>query len=242
MERITWYSDLPLPVRRLFLIVSSIFLCGLFFSFLIIISTIISSQMYLRNFCLSNNCIDNFFKDVSSVGDIMSGAVSLCVAIATIGGIFVALMNYIASQKNFAFNNHIEHLKVFCDYMDLEISKRDRLSKKSFDYLVFYGLIFEKSRDGSSEVSEKFSKFIDDLNYIIDRSNSICDAKDQGFDYKKHQRYMRDHFGSIGISIYFAPRVDYFDMERQLLSLVNRVAQSFCESGRLKALRDIRYY
>jgi len=238
----TWYSDLPLPVRRLFLIVSSVFVCGLIFSFLIIVFTMISSQMYLRDFCFSNNCVDSFFKDVSSVGDIMSGAVSLCVAIATIGGIFVALMSYIASQKNFAFNNHIEHLKVFCDYMDLEISKRDRLSKKSFDYLVFYGLIFEKSRDGSSEVSNKFSKFIDDLNSIIDGSNRICDAKDKGFDYKQHQRYMRDHFESMGVSVYFAPRVDYFEMERQLLSLVNRVAQSFCEPGRLKSLQEIRYY
>lgn len=242
MERLKWYRGIPRQIKLLGWGIALIFIFGLIISIVIISSTFINSDLISKKICFSNSCVNYFFKEFSVVRDLMGAVISFCVSIATIGGIFVALMNYVSSQKNFAFNNHIEHLKMFCDYMDLEISKRDRLSKKSFDYLMLYGFIFEKSREGSSEVSERFSGFLHELNNLIDNSNGSFGKDDIGFNYKKHQRKIRDHFGSIGVLLCLSPRVDFFETEKQLFSLINRLSQSFCEPGKLSPIREVKYY
>ena len=218
-------------------------LIGLFFSGTVLISTIINEELYKQPFCFKNGCVSDFIKDTETVFTSAKATFDLGVAIATIGGIFVALLSYLSSSANSALTNHIEHLKIFSDYLDGEIKKRDRLSHPLIDTLFLYSFIFRQSRSGKTEVSSEYEKFISDLNKIIDESNQRCVVGTPGgFSYKNHQRRIRDHLHSIGITVNTAPRNDYFEMEAQLFSLINRISQSFCSSSNLAPIAKQTYY
>lgn len=197
---------------------------------------------YVRPICLANECVKEYLAKIDQGYTILKAAIDLAVSIATIGGIFVALLSYLSTSSNAALANHIEHLKVFCEYLDAEIKKRDRLSSQNIDSLLLYGKIFSQSRSGKTTVSEDYFDFIGRLNLIIEESNqrSIVGTPG-GFSYRDHQRKIKEHLAAAGIVVYIAPRNDYFEMEEQLFSLLHRVSQSFCPPGSLPNLVPRNY-
>lgn len=200
-------------------------------------TTIWRDELYLRSICLSNDCAKDYLGKIDQSFVIFKSAIDLGVSIATIGGIFVALLSYLSTSSNAALANHIEHLKVFCEYLDAEIKKRDRLSSQHVDALLLYGKIFSQSRSGKTTVSEDYLEFIKNLNLIIEESNqrSVVGTPG-GFSYRDHQRRIKEHLAGAGIVVYLAPRNDYFEMEEQLFSLLHRIGQSFCPPGVLPDL------
>lgn len=231
------------PLKLLGSIIIFTVLIGLVFSLIILISTVHEDKLHELPFCFANECIKNFFSKTDFVFSSAKATFDVGVAIATMGGIFVALLSYLSSSANDALTNHIEHLKIFSEYLDGEINKRDRLSLSLIDTLFFYGFIFKQSRNGKTEVSREYEKFIFDLNAIIDESNQRCVVGTPGgFSYKDHQRRIREHLRNIGITVHTAPRNDYFEMEDQLFSLIHRISQSFCSSSNLAPIAKRTYY
>lgn len=215
---------------------------GMGLAIIVATSAIKGGELYSREVCLSKECVDLLMKQIEPALGIAKATLDLGVAIATIGGIFVALLNYLSSANNAALTNHIEHLKVFIEYVEAELQKRDRLSRSNFDMLLFYGKIFGQSRAGKTTVSNDFLKFLVGLNGIIEESNERCSVGTPGgFSYNNHQKKVRDHMIGIGITIYTAPRNDYFEMEGELFSLLHRVSQSFCPPGMLPEMARRNY-
>lgn len=219
-------------------------LCGgLSIAALAMITTILNENLGDLPLCFSNDCVEFFIKKTDQAFSIAKATLDLGVAIATIGGIFVALLSYFSTSANSALTNHIEHLKVFTDYLEAEIKKRERLAPSLVDALYFYSTIFKQSRIGKTTVSDEYEKFIKKLNDIIIESNQRCVVGTPGgFSYKDHQRKIRDHLKFIGITVHTAPRNDYLEMEDQLFSLLHRISQSFCTSGTLPPIIERKYY
>lgn len=237
------FPEQPLSLIVLGLLLTFIFLVGLGLSFAAFFASSLDGQLFSKSFCFTTSCLEEYFSDVGQSLVIAKATFDLCVAIATIGGIFVALLSYFNASGSAALANHIEHLKVFCEYIDSEVEKKDRLSAQLIDSLLLYGFIFNQSRSGRTSVSKDFNDLILGLNVIIQESNAICAAgASSGFDYNKHQRRVRDHLAPAGITIYMAPRKDYFEMEQQILSLLHRIGQSFCSPGSLPELAPRNYY
>lgn len=216
---------------------------GFGFSAWVLVSTIISENLASSPLCFSNECVQFFLGKTEQSFAIAKATLDLGVAVATIGGIFVALLSYFSSASNAALTNHIEHLKVFREYLESEIGKRDRLSLPLIDGLYLYGVIFTQSRSGKTTVSDEYLSFIKKLNCIIDESNQRCvQGTPGGFSYNDHQRRVRDHLIAAGVTIYVAPRNDYFETEGQLFSLLDRIGQSFCSPGVLPPILSRTYY
>lgn len=228
------------------LILGAIILFVLFIgigSALIVMAKTIHGGLLDLPFCMLNQCVDRFLEANDQVFIIAKATLDIGVAIATIGGIFVALLSYFNTASNNALTNHIEHLKVFGEYLSSEIAKRDRLSPALIDTLCFYGIIFKQSYMGKTTVSDEYRFFLDDLNKIIKESNSKCvSGVPGGFSYMEHQRKVSDHMKRIGIIVYLAPRNDYFEMEKQLFSLLHRITQSFCSHHELPAITECEYH
>ncbi|MGE8451043.1 MAG: retron Ec48 family effector membrane protein [Pseudomonadales bacterium] len=220
-----------------------ILIVGIGFAVVIVILTIFDKELYLQDICFNSECVGRFFGYIGSATSTAKAAIDFGVAIATMGGIFVALLSYFNSSSNAALTNHIEHLKVFTEYIEAELDKRDRLSRSHFDILFLYGKIFSLSRVGKTTVSNDYNAFLNRVNEIIDESNERCSiGTPGGFSYKEHQRRVRDHMTGVGITIYTAPRNDYFEMEKQLFSLLDRISHSFCSGGELTKIHNQRYY
>lgn len=228
------------------MVLGFIILLVLFFGFgmfaAVIVATSNEKGYFQSPFCWKSECVKDYLAATEQAFSIAKATLDLGVAIATIGGIFVALLSYFTTSTNAALTNHIEHLKVFGDYLDAEIAKRDRLSSQQIDTLFLYGKIFSKSRLGKTTVSHEYTQFVEKLNDLIEESNgrSVVGTPG-GFSYNDHQRRIRDHMAGAGVVVYMAPRNDYFEMEGQLFSLMNRISQSFCSAGSVPGLVSRKY-
>lgn len=237
------FSGQPWGLTLLGTLLASILLLGLGLAIAVLVWSSLDRNLFLKDFCLSRECVVFYMGAVDQSLLIAKATFDLGVAVATMGGIFVALVSYFNTSGNAALANHIEHLKVFCEYLDSEIKKKDKLSDQLIDSLLLYGFIFNQSRNGRTTVSQEFKDLIAGLNNIIAKSNDICKAgASKGFDYREHQRRVRDHLAPVGVRLYIAPRNDYFEMEQQLFSLLHRISQSFCAPGSLPTLTPREYY
>jgi len=224
-------------------VLAAILMVGMGAATIVAVVTIFEKKAYLGDICFSSDCVGGFVKMIGPAISIAKATLDFGVAIATMGGILVALLSYFNSASNAALTNHIEHLRVFTSYIEAELRKRDRLSSSHFDILFLYGKIFSLSRTGKTTVSNDYLKFIDGLNDIIAESNErCCVGTPGGFSYNDHQRRVRDHMIGVGITVYMAPRNDYFEMEKQLFSLLDRVNQSFCSSGEISYICRQDYF
>lgn len=192
--------------------------------------------------CFHKECVKSVITEFEYSFTIAKATLDFLVAVATIGGIIVALLSYLNSSSTAALTNHIAHFSIFQNYIINEIAKRDRISPASVDNLVWYNLIFSTSRSGKTDVSERYIKFVKELNVLIGQSNVQAERAHHGsFRYKPHQEKIIPQLKKAGIDVSFLPRNDFFEMEGQLFSLINRVNQSFCYSNSVPLLEERRY-
>ncbi len=230
------------PVRYLtlsLLIVAAVGFCIALGGFLI---TGVTTETFNLPLCLRNECIKRFTENFDQSFVVAKATLDLLVALATAGGIVVALLSYLNSASTAALTNHIAHFSIFQNYVTNEILKRKRISVTSVDTLVWYNLIFATSRSGKTDVSSTYISFVKELNDLITKSNTQAEKATEGsFRYKPHQERIRDQLKKAGIEVFLCPRNDFFEMEGQLFSLIDRVNQSFCYSNAVPQLLDRKY-
>lgn len=224
-------------------LIAGIILIGTTISAFTFSRTLKETGLIDRSICWSDGCVKELVDQIPNTLGILKTTMDVSVAIATAGGIFVALLSYFTTASNTALTNHIEHLKVFNEYLESEIRKREKLSSQQIDALLLYNVIFDQSRFGKTSVSESYKVFVKKLNEIIQESNERCViGTPGGFNYKDHQRKVKELLESAGITVYMAPRNDYFEMEDQLFSLLHRISQSFCPPNILESIGKRSYY
>lgn len=238
-----FFRSTPTSLISLGATLAAVLFAGFMLAIAVALSTILHGELYRAPLCFTSECTRSLLTTLDSALTIAKATIDIAVAAATIGGIFVALLSYLSASNNAALTNHIEHLKIFAEYIEAEISKRERLARTQFDTLLLYGTIFNQSRSGHTTVSEEYRLFIIRLNELIVESNDRCTTgMPGGFSYNDHQRRIRDHLAAVGITIFTAPRNDYLEMERQLFSLIQRLNQSFCPTGLLPEIVDRKYF
>ncbi|ENL0384408.1 retron Ec48 family effector membrane protein, partial [Enterobacter hormaechei] len=161
-------------LRILLLCLITIVTLGIILFVTSFILTGVQEDFFSRSFCFNNTCISNFTNGYSQSILILQATFILLGLVASIGGIIVALLGYTNSVSVSALGNHISHFKIFQEYLSYEINKRDRLSASSFDIFKWYNIIFNKSRSGSTSISQDYCNLIVKLNSAISDSNTAC--------------------------------------------------------------------
>ena len=206
------------------------------------IATGLKDGFFSLSLCFHKECVKSVITEFEHSFTIAKATLDFLVAVATTGGIIVALLSYLHSSTTAALTNHIAHFSIFQNYVINEVTKRDRISPISVDNLVWYNLIFSTSRSGKTDVSGTYINFVNELNELILKSNDqAIQARDGSFRYKPHQERIRDQLKKSGIEVSFMPRNDFFEMEGQLFSLIDRVNQSFCYSNSVPILEKRKY-
>ncbi|MDU9033959.1 retron Ec48 family effector membrane protein [Pseudomonas corrugata] len=209
---------------------------------MIFVAIFFSEKLYLVPSCFSNKCFINLYERYSSVFNVAKSTLDLLILVATVGAIFVALLSYLSALKSSWFTNHISHLSLFQAFFAEEVRKRDLLSISSFDPHKIYGLIYSKSRSGDMTLSESYFEFIARLNNVISGSNFNSYKASKGpFVYKDHQAEMIKVLGEIGFDLQFMPKKDFYEIETQILSLLDSISKSFCGSDRRTELEKRIY-
>lgn len=223
-------------------ILAIISISGFMLSLITYIGNAIDYDLFARPICLTKECTSNFIDQFMPSFVIAKGTMDFLVAIATTGGIVVALLSYLSASGTAALTNHISHLSVFQNYIIAEVSKRTRVNLASVDILVWYNFIFSISRSGRTDISSKYIDFVIELNTLIEKSNTQAERAIEGaFRYKQHQERIRDQLKKCGIAVFLSPRNDFFEIEGQVFSLIDRVNQSFCHPDSVPALISRKY-
>lgn len=147
-----------------------------------------------------------------------------------------------STLKSSYFTNHISHLSLFQSFFVEEVRKRDLLSISSFDPHKIYGLIYSNSRNGDMSLSETYFEFIGRVNKVISDSNFNSYKATKGpFIYKDHQAEMIRTLEGIGFNLQFMPKKDFYEIENQVLSLLDSISKSFC-GGDVRTELERRIY
>lgn len=217
--------------------ISLIFSLGMLFAAGAFLFISLTHGYFFKPLCFSYECVSGYFSSLGPVFSILSATLGVAVSIATLLGIFIALLSYLNASDTAALSNHIAHLKIFMDYVESEIRRFDRLSIENFDTLLLYGTIFDQSRSGKMAASDQYKRLINELNGIIDESNNVVPTGVRGgFNYTQHQNKVKALLATAGIDVKPAPRNDYFAMEGQLFLLLQRVSQSFCAPNEIPVI------
>lgn len=215
------------------LVSSSIFIIILGFSFstIVLLTTGFGDKAFSRNLCFTNNCTQNFKSTFSSVLDIISTTGVILGGLITLGAIIIALLSYLSSNRALALANHLSHMSIFSNYIHREIEKKSRLNKSSFDTLKWYNLIYHDQELGELIVSKKYELFISDINLQIQSSNRLITKEDDGrYLYKTHQALMKSVLIQAGIELSALPRLDFHEVEGEVIQLIEIINKSFCKS------------
>lgn len=202
-----------------------------------IIAILLSSDLLQRPFCVSSKCISLFTSTLEPALAIGKATSDLLVAVATAGGIVVALWSYFSSVENSALANHISHFATFQSYLSNEVAKRNRVHASSIDTFFWYNLIFPESKRGQMLVAETYKKFVVELNQLISESNALASTPTgKSFRYTEHQRLIRIQIQLIGVFLPPQPRIEYYEIEDQLMSLIAAINSAFCVGNNVPKL------
>lgn len=191
--------------------------------------TIVVERAWVQDFCLASACIEYTATFFSGSIQIVAFFSKLAVWIATVGGIVVALLNYINSTSATAFGNHVSHSKIFYDYLSAEIVKRERIRPVNVDIYRMYALAFNSSRLGVMRVSDEYRACIEEISDVISASNTRMSAGSiQGFQFKDHQHRLIAALRKVGVSLTTQPRVDFFEVEEEVFGLLDAINHVFC--------------
>jgi hypothetical protein len=205
-------------------------------------STLSQEGLFDYNLCLSNACVELFQNKTAASLAIAKATSDFLVALATVGGIVVAMLSYFSSVDNSALANHIAHYSTFQQYVHSEISKRRRVDISSIDTFFWYNLIFPHSKRGDMSVSETYKTIIGKVEATLHQSNQLVDtANPAGFRFKNHQEEMKRSLLGLRIAIPNQPRLEFYEIEDQIVSLITCVNQAFSPEGEIPAFSLRKY-
>lgn len=179
--------------------------------------------------CLSKDCYQNMVSRFSASIDIAKQTITLLVSVSAIGGIIIAVKNYVKSSYALAISNHISNFRIFSDFINYEISKRNRINPTSVSSFYWYNKLFPNSRQGDVQISQTYENVISAINLVIKNSNEVFTSSTRpDFSYNTHQSKMISALSNVGIKICNMGRNDFFMAEGEILHLIEVVNIEFC--------------
>jgi len=190
-------------------------------------------KIYLLDICNNAGCIEEFSKTYFGAFSWYASWLSVAYNITTILGVAIAVLTYYKTQQSQAISSHFSNVDLFKNYVSEEISKCDWLSIASFDLMKWYLSIYPESKAGNMQCSEEYSKNINELEkYITDSNIGMYDQKKIGYQFSKHQQNVKKIFRSLGIRVKETNRLSFYEIEGEILTLIEKVNSTFPSSQR----------
>lgn len=218
------------------------------FSLVILIGVLLyqidKHELLNRKFCLSPDCLELFFTTLINFPVMIDFLLGVLVSGVSIYVVSHALIHYLNSIETSRSNVYLVHLNTFNTFLTSEVENYTRLDIKSFDVFKWYNLAFPDARNGRIQVGGNYVEFISNINSEIKTSNNIDGGKKSSverFDYKDHQSRIIKAVNEIGTKLPRAPRNDFYEIEGDMFSLINKVNTEFCFLERDGKLFERKY-
>lgn len=218
----TLVDEVGIFLKILLLVLLLPVLIFLIFSFFIIIY----SPSTIK--CFEEQCIKDFFTKYfyhfKWYGEWLSVVYNVTAAL----GVTYAAMTYYKNNKSQASINHFANVKLFCNYVETEIEKKNKLNIASFDLMFWYSYIYPDSKVGDLKCSFKYIEAMKEYADLIHESNLAAKSKNGiGYKFVDHQIKSKKILQRIGISIKETNRIGFHEVEGELLDLITKVNLAF---------------
>lgn len=203
--------------------------------------TLINIRFYVENydFCFQIPCL----REVPIAFDVQIGIVKAWVATASvcalIFGSYIALQSYVSSTRIGAMGNRIAHVGLFERFMELELARRPRLTKDCVDIYALYRSLFPNASN-ADHASDQFLSAVENLYREIEASSEEY-RLDKSFQFEQHRRRVIAAASKLHITMDPLPRMDFLEVEEDLLGLVGVMCLVFA-SSRVPASPNRDYY
>ncbi|MCP8467206.1 retron Ec48 family effector membrane protein [Pseudomonas sp. ZM23] len=182
-------------IRVPFFLVFVLFLLGLTLS---VASAYNSSQGEGLRFCLSEECIRFAKAHFENSLWLLKSTLEVCVALATILGVYYALKTYSESIYSRVTRERADHFKVFCGFVE-SAPQEFRISMSLMQKRGLYFLIYPQADVAVFAVSVEYRKKLKVLEQFMERiSKSFGEG---GFDKRQHAVLMYEMF--LGLYLEF---------------------------------------
>lgn len=200
------------------------------------------SKLFSKDTCWSTTCIEFSAKKYLGAFSWYSSWLTTLYNITTILGVAVAVLTYYKTKQSQAISNHFSNVDLFKNYISEEISKKEWLSIASFDLMVWYLKIYPNSKLGDMNCSQEYVDLIHDLVKRLAESNSgIYNDKKTGYQFAPHQKSVKSIYRKIGISIKETNRLSFYEIEGEILDLINKVNKTFPSHQAFRRFPDRAY-
>ncbi len=203
--------------------------------------TMMDKKMYELPFCLKSECIKYMAKQMDGTINLAQGLGWIVTLFTGIGGAYLALKTYITGISNSNITNHISHINMFRDFVNLEVAKRKRISPSSVDVYVWYNLIFPNSKNGDLIFCSSYIDVVNGLKKVIDEANYHISSTPGDYVYKIHQQKMIEAFKVLGVIVSRGPKNSYLEIEAEVLEIVDSVNSTFISGHHLLSLIPRKY-
>ncbi|MBA5600808.1 hypothetical protein H1224_06995 [Pectobacterium aroidearum] len=206
---------------------------GLLFAFLFLtlvisfINTIVSRELYHREFCFESSCIEYLGREIAGVISLGQAFGWFITLITALGGALIALHTYVSGVNNSNVTNHIAHFSMFRDFVNSEIAKRKKIYPDTVDVYFWYNTIFPNSKSGDLNFSSDYVLILENIKSIVDEANDNIALLSGKYKYQVHQRKIKDICSRIGVSVSSGPKNIYIDIELELFGLIDSVNTTF---------------
>lgn len=181
-------------------------------------------------FCLKSQCVDYFVRRFNGTLLLIKGGVYILGFYLTCCGVYLALANYLVSVKSSSLSGYVSHLNLFRSYVESELEKSSGLEIRDIDIFKWYKLLFPDSLYGDITPSKHYSDFLEKVSNVIEvTSRPFLGHDAPKYCYKDHQGRMIGTLSEVGISIGRMPKNDFFEVESQVLEIVDSVSMTFAE-------------
>ena len=203
--------------------------------------TMMNQKMYALPICLESNCISFMAKKMEGTINLAQALGWLVTLLTGLGGAYIALKTYVTGIKNSNITNHISHINMFRDFVNLEVSKRKRVSPSSVDIYIWYNKIFPNSKKGDLVFCSSYLESIKDVKKVIDDANNNIISLNGDYKYKEHQQKMIACLKVFGVDINRGPKNSFVEIEGEILEIIDSVNSTFISGHDLLCLIERKY-
>lgn len=214
----------------IYLILASLLIIPLILAFLFTVFSMPWTDIYMLNFCTNTTCVEEFSTKYLGAFSWYGNWLSVSYNITTILGVAIAVLTYHKTKQSQAISNHFSNVELFKNYTSEEILKSEWLSIASFDLMVWYLKIYPESKLGNMQCSSEYTESINSLAKCISNSNDgTYDQKKTrtGYQFTTHQKSVNKIYRSLGIKIKETNRLSFYEIEGEILNLIDKVNKTF---------------
>lgn len=189
----------------------------------IVLSNYLDPETKKPAFCFTNKCMDDLYIFFKAPIEITKTLFKLAIPILTITTILIAIENFNKSRSEFSITRHLTTYNTFVNFVDSEISNFSTINSSSINKVAWFEMMYQNPHQNNFDTSKEYIELISEINSNIKESNTRYNpGKSTDFKYKYHQSKMRRTLIKIGIDIEHGPRLEFFEVESEVVLLIRK--------------------